>query len=105
MILACQKKLGKKTYFTILKIFCFGTSSEKKRYFVEKIPILGGWGGGLPTWELFPHNTVFFSEDVPYSGLFADDGQGFKIRKMMCIVLQKNLGGPNESGRTKGGPK
>ena len=38
---------------------------QKKRYFVEKIPILGEGGkGGLPTWEFFPHNTVF-SEDVP----------------------------------------
>ena len=47
------------TNFTILKFFGFGTSLEKKRYFVEKSPILGE-GGGLPTWEFFPHNTVFF---------------------------------------------
>ena len=43
---------------TILKKFRFGTSSEKNGISSKKFP---NWGrGGLPTWELFPHNTVFF---------------------------------------------
>ena len=45
-------------FFSLWDIF------RKKRYFVEKIPILGE-GGGLPTWEFFPLNTVFNSEGVP----------------------------------------
>ncbi len=64
--LACQNHPEVlKNIFYYFEIFCFGTSSEKKRHFVEKIPILGEGGGGLPTWEFFPHNTVFGSEDVP----------------------------------------
>ena len=31
------------------------------------VPILGG-GGGLTTWEKFPRNVVFDSEDLPYLG-------------------------------------
>ena len=31
------------------------------------IPILGG-EGGLTTWEKFPRNVVFDSEDLPYLG-------------------------------------
>ena len=47
-----------------LKKICFGTSSEKKRYFVEKIPILGEGGGVCPRGN-YSHIIPFFSEDVP----------------------------------------
>ena len=35
---------------------------EKNGIFDMGVPIhiLGGGVGGLPTWEFFPHNTVFF---------------------------------------------
>ena len=39
--------------------FHFGTSSEKKRYFVEKIPILGEGGGVFPRGN-FSHVIPFF---------------------------------------------
>ena len=58
---------AKKHILLFWNFFVLGHLQKKKRHFVEKIPILGeGGGGGLPTWELFPHNTVFGSEDVPY---------------------------------------
>ena len=43
-----------------------GTSSEKTVFRRKNSHTGGGGGGGLPTWEFFPHNTVFGSEDVPY---------------------------------------
>ena len=63
--LACQNHPEVlKNIFYYFEIFCFGTSSEKKRYFVEKIPILGE-GGVFPRGN-FSHIIPFFvSEDVP----------------------------------------
>ena len=33
------------------------------------VPILGGWGGGLTTWEKFPRKVVFFLGGLPKQGL------------------------------------
>ena len=52
-----------KNIFYYFKIFRFGISSEKKRYLVEKIPILGD--GGSVHLGIFPTSYRFFSEDVP----------------------------------------
>ena len=40
-----------------------------KIFFVTwAFPYWGGGGGGLTTWEKFPRNVVFDSEDLPYLG-------------------------------------
>ena len=57
--LACQNhpEMLKHSLLFFL-IFSLWDIFRKKRYLVEKIPILGE--GGLPTWEFFPLSTVFF---------------------------------------------
>ena len=49
---------GAKKHILLFWIFCFGTSSENNGISSKKFPYWGR-GGGLPTWELFPHNPVF----------------------------------------------
>ena len=45
-------------------------SSGKKDIFDMGVPILGGWGGGLTTWEKFPRFIVFCSGGPPLWSMF-----------------------------------
>ena len=72
---------GAKTCFIKKKFL-----QEKNDIFDMGIPILGG-GGGLPTCEKFPRNTVF-SEDVPKVGILV------AIIGKNCIYKQGNTAKP-----------
>ena len=41
---------------------------NKPNFFFDNrgFPNWGGGGGGSAAWEFFPHNPVFFSDNVPY---------------------------------------
>ena len=50
-----------------------------------KIPKLGGvGGGGSAAWEFFPHNPVFFSDNVPYAD---DDGDLYIMVRCLSVCL------------------
>ena len=82
-------------FFSLWDIF------RKKTVFRRKNSHTGGGGGGLPTWEFFPLNTVFNSEGVPNSSKYLHWCTGLACGNLLfplhLILRYLALGGASES--------